>query len=46
MTWPLAAVAQFCASSAISRNATVCSELVERAAAQGAKVSLSFQRLL
>ncbi|KAI7852339.1 nitrilase [Circinella umbellata] len=38
MNWPLAAVAQFCASSAISRNAAICSELVERAAAQGVKV--------
>ncbi|KAI9489102.1 nitrilase, putative [Zychaea mexicana] len=37
MTWPFAAVAQFCASSVITRNAAICSELVDRAASQGAK---------
>ncbi|KAI8137989.1 hydrolase, carbon-nitrogen family protein [Fennellomyces sp. T-0311] len=38
MTWPFAAVAQFCATAAIASNASVCRELVERAAAQGAKM--------
>ncbi|KAI9252834.1 nitrilase, putative [Phascolomyces articulosus] len=37
MTWPFAAVAQFCASSIITRNASICNELIERAASQGAK---------
>ena len=38
MTWPFAAVAQFCATAAITANTATCRELVERAAAQGAKV--------
>ncbi|KAI9321405.1 putative NIT2-nitrilase [Dichotomocladium elegans] len=38
MAWPLAAVAQFCASAAVTINKETCCQLIHRAASQGAKM--------